>query len=154
MIYPNMLQQHTSWRIVLSASLHNCDFCISSSSPACPANAVDMNPALTTGCSSEGDDPARNDRLNGRQRRFVANLSSIRGEGIEEGCNLRRQWWLTWSRSSQRWRWWLHKGKRQKLVSSLRAMLWNRFSIAFHNWHYSGHPDPEDGGFRWWWQHW
>ena len=24
-------------------------------------------------------------------------------------------------------------------------MLWNHFSIAFHNWHYSGHPDPEEG---------
>ena len=76
MIYPKMLQQHTE--DYFERKPPQLWFCISSSL-VCPANAVDMNPALTTGCSSEGDDPARNDRLNGRQRRFVANLSSIRG---------------------------------------------------------------------------
>ena len=39
-----------------------------------PANAADMNPGLTTGCSSKGDHPARNDRLNGCQWGDVADF--------------------------------------------------------------------------------
>ena len=53
-----------------------------------PANAADMNPGLTTGCSSKGDHAACNDRLNGCQWGDVADFF----DDDNEDCSLQFVW--------------------------------------------------------------